>query len=450
MRGSSVFVSFLLFAASADCGTWYVDAAAPCIGGNGSQAAPFCQIQSAIAVAQTGDVISVAPGVYAESLDIGTEGLTIAGAGSDRTTIRPPVDLNGIAALQVSALVVQDLKIVSDATPSAAIGISNPAMSSTAGTLEVRRCVIRGFETGIWHGGASSVVVSDTLIAHNEGDGIASFTAKDLSVRNCTVAFNGGRGISATLGPFNSYTITNCLIVGNGWWAVERYYHGKNPVITYCDMFANNTANPPFAPGAGPFVNYVAEGNGFYNSFTPTPGPVLALDPALVLFSSDDVQLAPGSPCIDAGDPSALPDPAHPFDVLGFGHPRVADGNLDFVPRLDIGAVEFGGLVGPTQVSTSGNLVLVQTGFPSGAVGLLAGLEGSGMPLGPAGTLFLGPAALVLLAAGTLPASGTTTSLNSAVPPSVVGLRVGFQGASQSPTVGAVRLTNLSSVLFVP
>lgn len=450
MRASIVFVSVLLFAASAECGTWYVDASAPCIGGNGSQAAPFCHIQSAMAVAQTGDVIAVAAGVYTESLVIATEGLTIAGAGSDRTTIRPPVGLNGITALQISALVVQDFKIVSDAMPSAATGISVQAMSSTAGTLEVRRCVIRGFGTGILHTGASSVVVSDSLVVHNGGDGIASFTTKDLAVKNCTVAFNGGRGITATLGPFNSYTITNCLIAGNGWWAVQRYYHGKNPVITYCDVFANNTANPPFAPGAGPFVNYVAEGNGFYNSFTPTPGPVLALDPGLVLFSSDDVQLAPGSPCIDAGDPAASPDPAHPFDVLGFGHPRVADGNLDFVPRLDIGAVEFGGLVGPTQASTSGNLVLVQTGFPSGAFGLLAGLEGSGMPLGPAGTLFLDPVALVLITAGTLPASGTTVSLSSAGPPSVVGLRVGFQGASQSPTVGAVRLTNRSSILFVP
>jgi hypothetical protein len=72
-----------------------------------------------------------------------------------------------------------------------------------------------------------------------------------------------------------------------------------------------------------------------------------------VLGTADDsARLAPDSPCIDAGDPSALV-----AGVDSDGIPRLLDGDLDGVPLLDMGSSEFGNVevdVMPTTVTKGG------------------------------------------------------------------------------------------------
>lgn len=66
---------------------WYVDVNAPgCVTGNGSQSAPFCDINDALAVAASGDTIVVAPGTYFERLDLSVD-LVLEGTGGAASTI---------------------------------------------------------------------------------------------------------------------------------------------------------------------------------------------------------------------------------------------------------------------------------------------------------------------------------------------------------------------------
>lgn len=79
----------LLTPASLAQSTWFVDVnAAP--GGDGSPGAPFVSIQDTIDAPATlaGDTISIAPGVYLESLDLQGKSLRLEGDPADRPVIR--------------------------------------------------------------------------------------------------------------------------------------------------------------------------------------------------------------------------------------------------------------------------------------------------------------------------------------------------------------------------
>ncbi len=66
---------------------WYVDQSAPnCAAGNGSQGAPFCTLDLALAVAGNGDTIHVAPGTYYVRATISAD-VTIVGTGGAAATI---------------------------------------------------------------------------------------------------------------------------------------------------------------------------------------------------------------------------------------------------------------------------------------------------------------------------------------------------------------------------
>jgi hypothetical protein len=85
-----VYLLSLILLLAAGRSSWattrYVDAARPCPG-SGTQATPYCKIQPAICTAVAGDVVSVAPGIYNESLRMRPGVSVISTGGYTVTTI---------------------------------------------------------------------------------------------------------------------------------------------------------------------------------------------------------------------------------------------------------------------------------------------------------------------------------------------------------------------------
>ncbi|MAE29761.1 MAG: hypothetical protein CMJ87_12405 [Planctomycetes bacterium] len=78
----------LVFACPAAGDTHYVDGTNPACPGHGTQTDPFCEIQRALDVAQSGDMVIVAAGIYAESLDFrGHDVLVVAPGGAANTVV---------------------------------------------------------------------------------------------------------------------------------------------------------------------------------------------------------------------------------------------------------------------------------------------------------------------------------------------------------------------------
>ena len=138
------------------------------------------------------------------------------------------------------------------------------------------------------------------------------------SAVSCIVRDNPGLGVYAY-----SATLRNCTILGPGSGIVVEFFSDitlKNTIVT-----------SSFMPGAlGTYADYCA---GALPAGTTGVGNLNG-DPGLWDIPGARERLRPGSPCIDAGDPSSPPDP---------------DGS-----RADIGAVPYDATFGPTAAYCAG------------------------------------------------------------------------------------------------
>lgn len=159
-------------------------------------------------------------------------------------------------------------------------------------------------------------------ISTNEGTGGAiSTNAPDGVITNSTIVGNVPNAIYSAGGFTPQYT--NCVVWDNGETPVF-FDPSSIPVLTYCNVQHG----------------FSGEGN-------------IDIYPMFVRFGLDesvdpDLRLAPGSPCIDAGDNSSVPPElitdldGNPRLVDDAGMPDIGNGTS---PLVDIGAFEF-------QVST--------------------------------------------------------------------------------------------------
>ena len=111
----------------------------------------------------------------------------------------------------------------------------------------------------------------------------------------------------------------------------------------------------------------------------------LDADPLFVDAENGDLRLAPGSPCIDAGDPARE---ANGLDLSG--NPRWLDGSLDRAMRVDMGAFEFDHVhldVSGTP-TWGGTLTLDTSGTAGMAVFLFYGVAPAEIVLPPYGAVF--------------------------------------------------------------
>ena len=127
---------------------------------------------------------------------------------------------------------------------------------------------------------------------------------------NCTISNNSAVDLDCGMYcQFSSPTLNSTIIAfseGYGIW----FWEAEESQMKYCDVFGNSEGNIVFGdndpsngpPGIGELVTTNANDDSSDVYFN------IILDPTFVDTSANDYYLLDGSPCIDAGDPTLLPD----------------------------------------------------------------------------------------------------------------------------------------------
>jgi len=246
--------------------------------------------------------------------------------------------------------------------------------SNSSGTLTVVGCILSGNSASDQGGGIdcnlSTLTVSTSTLSGNSalaGGGIYNDYGNTLIVSNSTFAGNmassAGGGIYNIFGPvtvssstlagnstagrgggiYNYHlgtvvTVSNSTLAGNSahdfGGGIANEYGGS--VLLKNTIVANSTSGGDLYQDTGLGSSYTGSydliGDGSHlSSFTHSlQGNPLLAPLANNCGPTQTMALLPGSPAIDAGDPTAAP----PWDQRGPGYPRVVNG------KIDIGAYE--------------------------------------------------------------------------------------------------------------
>ncbi len=246
------------------------------------------------------------------------------------------------------------------------------------GTLTVDFCTISGNDANFGGGGIansaidgtanliiSNSTISDNSAIANDGGGItngaggsasavASVIVGDSTFSGNSATGNGGAiANAADVGTSARLTITNSTItansaIGNGGGIYDQ--GAAEFEIGSTVLNAGSSGENIFNGGRGNSLGYNLSSDDGAGILTG-PGDQINTDPMLGPLQDNGGptfthELLPGSPAIDAGDPSFTPPPL--FDQRGPGFARVSDS------RIDIGSfeVQAGGTPTPSPTST--------------------------------------------------------------------------------------------------
>jgi hypothetical protein len=386
-----IAVPFGVLASAVAAGTIHVDAA-NCPGpGSGTEADPYCSIQTAIDNAADDDEIVVAPGTYF-AIDFLGKAITLRSSGGPEVTI--------IDAEQSGSGVVcergEDSGTVLDGfTVTGGLHPLGGGMRIIGSSPRVAHCTFR--ESWAHEGGGiylanSSALVTDCTffenhaawpIAHCHGGGMHNADSNPI-VRNCVFLWNEALDKGAGMYNENSHPlVVDCVFAHNfiPWPMSEStgggmYNAGSHPLVTGCTFAENevlddggaiyNDSSDPTVVNCilhGDFPNELS-GNGspsvtYSNVSGGFPGAGnIDLDPLFVDPGNGDYRLSADSPCIDAGDNAAVPE-GTVTDLDGNPRfleiPETPDTGSGEPPVVDLGAYEAlgGGCLAVTRLETA-------------------------------------------------------------------------------------------------
>ena len=382
--------------------------------GNGSEAEPYCSIQTAIDNAVDTDEIVVAPGTYFEVINFNGKAITVRSA--------DPLDPAVVAATVIDGTGLNDSVVKCVSGEGSGTVLSGLTITGGTGTdpfpgsgftygggmfihsdPTVTNCTFTGntayFGGGLFNDNGSQPMVSGCVFSGNTADrggGIYNFEDSIPAITNCTfsgnTAANSGGGMSNVFGSpivvnctfignaatyagamFNAQagpTVTNCTFIGN--WAANSggglyLFSVSHPTVTNCTFSANSAVNGKAVAldsGSQPFPSDLTMtncilwngGDEIWNNDGSTvtinysdvqdswPGiGNIAIDPLFDDPNNGDYRLSSASPCIDAGDNTAVP-----LDITTDlnGNPRfleipeTPDTGKWTLPIVDMGAYE--------------------------------------------------------------------------------------------------------------
>jgi hypothetical protein len=338
-------------------------------------------IGEAIAIAQDGDMVLVADGVYTgpgnRNLNFGGRDLIVCSANGPENCIIDCEELGRAFTLEngeTRDAVIEGFTIRNGAAPMGSGGAIDIALetSPTIRNCVIRDCMADAFGGGVAVRGQCTPLIDRCTFIDNrafgyeegaEGGGLSLFFMCPATVTNCVFIGNLSIWGGGMCCAFSDATIVNCLFVEN-----NAYFGGgglacdvANPHLINCTI-ADNTAS--YGGGVAGVSSILESYPVIDNSILWNDGPneieVLAgyatvsysdvqggwsgpgnIDDAPEFAGStltsdviEEYQLTSHSPCIDAGDNTAVPDGIE-FDLLG---------NLRFAgnpPIVDMGAFEF-------------------------------------------------------------------------------------------------------------
>jgi hypothetical protein len=292
----------------------------------------FETIQAGINEAEEGDTVLVQPGIYEENLTIdhslvlGSLTLTTGDPAYADSTVIDGGGRNRVFAIAGARLELNGITVCNGQAQGAGDG---GGIFTTNTTLALRHVKLMENSTPSGHGGAlatdreSSLTMEECVILGNEaaGDGGALNTFGDATLSNVLIAQNQSAGYGAADFQGNGVIIMDHVtIVDNqsGSYAAFYLFVTDGSSITNSIVYGNTSQNQhPIRLDAVENVLYPM-------SFTDLEGGVdvielnrveliaqglIDADPLFVNPDEDDYHLAANSPCIDAGDPEADPDP---------------------------------------------------------------------------------------------------------------------------------------------
>lgn len=332
-------------------------------------------ISAAVALANDGDSVVVAPGVYAQNIYITNAIVLVSSGGAEVTTIDGSALPSGILVdfnVDPAKVPVLDGFTLTGSNSGAAVQTDNSSPiikncivrdNQNAGiwgdssNTVVRNCSITGNQSaGIWFFGGNftsygNCVVSDCYIANNgqlpsvakqpdavnNGGGVWMQSMEHALVQRCVFvnnqANNNGGGVMMTAsGPA---VVENCTFVSNRVLNAVGdqvcFFNAPEGRVTNC-IFVGLADSPRYAlaknSASAVQVTYCDFWNtplgGDANFIIPNPIGILHADPKFDALSPDGYGLLGGSPMIDTGDPL---------------YPVPQGGGL----RIDIGAHEYTG-----------------------------------------------------------------------------------------------------------
>jgi len=275
----------------------------------GTSGCDYRTINRAIQAANTGDTISVVPGIYNEQIDF-PEGITLQGAGRDVTVIRYGGDDSVITAEIVTAGVLDGFTI------EYAGNEERCAIWLFWSSITVSNCTITGaLLSGVEIGYLSNPVIERNIIRNNQKNGIYVHSLASGLVRQNEIYENGSRGIvlregantliesntifSNTRDGILAYglatpTIRNNIIAQNGDDGIDTTLSDKydgNPRLSHNNVWNNH-------------------GQNYEGIAKPTSD--ISADPRFVDPEHHDFRLRPTSPCIGSGE-GGIDIGAHPY-----------------------------------------------------------------------------------------------------------------------------------------
>lgn len=193
-------------------------------------------IQAGIDAAGAGDLVLVAPGTYAETIDFLGKAITVQGetraavTAIDGNQSGPVVTFDGGEG---EASVIDGFTITNgDSAQGGGIycNASSPTITNCA--ISGNNDIGHGEGGGVYCGLESSLMIEDCTISGNhayDGGGIY-IASSSLTITNCTISGNSVLGSGAAGGgvysEYASLTITNCTISENSTQGFWDYYSG--------------------------------------------------------------------------------------------------------------------------------------------------------------------------------------------------------------------------------
>jgi hypothetical protein len=256
-------------------------------------------IQQGINAAGAGDIVMVAPGHYPEEISLKAD-VIVLGAGEGLSII----DGGGDAGDVVTAIgnnINNNTKFKGFTVTGAISGGSMPGgggiFCNSGASPEIANNRVEGNDQGIATWNNAQAFIYNNVVINNTYSGIDLST--NATIINNTIAGNRyGIDDGGGYGP----TVMNNIITGNSRYGI--YAVGTPPVLTYNDVWANDTNYRNCSPGVGS----ISENPSYQDTLT------------------GNYHLQIDSPCIDTGNPlPAYNDPDGSRNNMGaYGGPGAA------------------------------------------------------------------------------------------------------------------------------